>query len=55
MFDYVEKQIKEFCIPFIGSTIISITCLYYLVCDPPDDTAMIDFMLLPTTVIFYVV
>ncbi len=52
MFDYVEKQIKEFCILFIGSTIISITCLYYLVCDPPVNTAMIDFMLLPTTVIF---
>ncbi|HAN3822046.1 TPA: hypothetical protein IFA33_000597 [Escherichia coli] len=52
MFDYVEKQIKEFCIPFIGSTIISVSCVYFLVFDPPDNTAMIDLMLLPTTVTF---
>lgn len=52
MFDYVERQIKEYCIPFIGSTVISVSCVYFLVFDPPDDTTMIDFMLLPTTVIF---
>lgn len=51
IFDYVESQIKGAFLPFVATTIMSVTGLYFLVFNPPTNKAMIHFMLLPISLV----